>query len=108
VFFWDWPNFMVTRDGQDLMIARQSIFMAEFDYMMTQYFARVPDGRFKFNLGGMDNNHPDTLTTWELRTISTSGVYAPKTDYYLFEGLGRTALTPVEAAPRITAILSNP
>ncbi len=101
----DWPDWMITNsDGNMIPIMQREVFIGTFDAIMVGYFAVVPDGRMKFVLSGMDNTQPNSITTWELRKISTE--YAEKADYYLFEGGVRTELSPELASARIAEILS--
>jgi hypothetical protein len=105
-WFHYWPDDMITdADGRIMPISLDSVFKSNFDYMMRQYFILVPDGRFKFNLGGMDSSRPGSLTTWGLAKISTTPAYATRTDYYEYLGASRRQLTPAEADQSISDIL---
>lgn len=106
--FLDWPDEIVQdEEGNILMLANQNIFEAHFHSIMVTYFAQVPDGRLKFNLQDMDNTRPKSITTWELREISTR--YYAKVDYYeysIYTGI-RKDLNVTEAQTRINFILSG-
>ncbi|MGB1285293.1 MAG: hypothetical protein ACPG7F_02070 [Aggregatilineales bacterium] len=79
-----WPDWLITDEGGSMIpIMNPASFRAFFDLMMTQYFAAIPDGRFKFNLTGLESEQTKKLTIWELKKLSTD--YLDKTDFYHFD-----------------------
>lgn len=79
------------------------VFKGTFDKMVAAYFAEIPDGRLKFNLSDLDNSHSDSLTSWELRRLSSQ--YSTQTDYFLFEQDTYRQLSQDEASKRVAEIL---
>lgn len=82
----DFPEFMTTRSGHPLDINQPEVFRAEFDFMMEQFVGAVPDGRIRFNLGGMTADFPASVTTWELRHIVRSPTLLSLTEFYDYTG----------------------
>lgn len=99
----DWPDWMI-EDGSGgiIPIMKAPIFKGFFDYILSQYWQIVPDGRLKFNLAGLNADHADSMTTWELQKISS--VYPEKVDYYWFQDRILKPLDSQQAASRLKAI----
>jgi hypothetical protein len=105
LIFLEWPDFMTTRNEQALMLARTNVFKDEFDFVLAQYFASVPDGQIHFNLGGMNADYPASLTVWELRRIVSSSGYLLRSRFYTFEGQALHQLGDEQADRLIDVIL---
>jgi RHS repeat-associated protein len=95
-----WPDWMIS----NFRIADRAVFQLALDAVLAIYFSEIPEGKLKLNLSGLDSSRPNSLTTFEVRKLSTE--YAHKTEYFSFENLVRIQLSEAEAALQVSRILS--
>jgi len=105
-YWWiEWPNFMVLDENNNIfLLSDKGIFKSAFATMMAAYFIAVPDGKLRFNLYGLRYGFgPDSLTIWELDTIST--LYLSRAEFYVYDGVTRRRLRGNELNRKLDEIL---
>jgi hypothetical protein len=102
----DWEDWMITgSDGLVLPIMRPAVFRGAFSFILTQYFARTPNGKLKFNLQDMTSGFPQSLTVWELEMLSRE--YRQQMAYYQLNPVtgAFVELTEFEQAQQLHTLL---